>query len=334
MNRLIFVSLDELPSKNYMMGNALPWIILIVYIALLLGIDFFVLHKKNQQTDTKRAIFETIFFVTNALLFSVLIYFFYKNEYVANINNLSPSESVIKYLTGYIIELSLSVDNLFVIAIIFSGYKIPNQYQHKLLFLGILGAIIFRAIMIGIGLILVHKIHGITIIFGLFLLYTAFKMLKKEEMAEIEEPKGISKYFNITNKFDNGHFRTEINGKKVFTAMFGALITIEFTDVLFALDSIPAIFAVTTDPFIVFSSNIFAIMGLRSLYFFLASMLEKFMYLKYSVFSILIFVSVKLITANWVDIPEWFSLFFIGISLAIGIWISILKMEASAQQVP
>ncbi|MEZ4810492.1 MAG: TerC/Alx family metal homeostasis membrane protein [Allomuricauda sp.] len=309
------------------MEGSLSWVILAAHIAILLSIDFFVLHKKDKRSSMQKAIIETLFFVCNAFLFAGIIYWLYKNNLVNNINNLSPYGSVIKYITGYLIELSLSTDNLFVIAIIFAAYKIPNQYQHKLLFFGILGAIVFRAALIGIGLVLIHKIHGINILFGIFLLYTAFKMLKKEEKNNLEENKGIAKYFNISKKLDNGHFRTVINGKKVFTALFGALITIEFTDVLFALDSIPAIFSVTTDPFLVFSSNIFAIMGLRSLYFFLANMLEKFQYLKYSVFSVLIFVALKLITANWIEIPEWFSLLFIGISLALGIWISILKIK-------
>lgn len=311
------------------MEGAVSWVILFAHIALLLFIDFFVLYKKDNRSGIQKAIVETLFFVLNAFLFGGIIYWLYRNNLVDNINNLSPHESVIKYITGYLIELSLSMDNLFVIAIIFAGYKIPTRYQHKLLFYGIIGAIVFRATLIGIGLVLIHKIHGINIVFGIFLLYTAFKMLKKEEKKDVGENKGITKYFNISNKLDNGHFRTVINGKKVFTALFGALITIEFTDVLFALDSIPAIFAVTTDPFIVFSSNIFAIMGLRSLYFFLANMLEKFQYLKYSVFSVLIFVSLKLITANWIEIPEWFSLMFIGISLAMGIWISILKIKTN-----
>jgi tellurite resistance protein TerC len=311
------------------MEHSLSWIILFSHITILLCLDFFVFHKKKEVPNSRKAVFETIFFVTNALMFSVAIYWFYASGLVDNINDLSPGDSVVKYLTGYLIELSLSVDNLFVIAIIFSGFKIPRQYQHRLLFLGILGAIVFRAILIGVGLILVHKIHNITIFFGLFLLYTAFRMLKKEEeKASFGEEKGIARFFNISNKLDNGHFVTRIQGEKVLTALFGALITIEFTDLLFALDSIPAIFAVTTDPFIVFSSNIFAIMGLRSLYFFLANMLEKFKYLKFSVFSILIFVSLKLITASWVEIPEWFSLMFIGISLGIGIWISILKAKS------
>lgn len=310
------------------MGNLKPWIILISYVIILLIIDFFILHKKNRVTTVRRAIFETIFFVTNALLFTGLIYYFYDNALVENVTNLKPTQAVVKYLTGYIIELSLSVDNLFVIAIIFTSFKIPIQYQHKLLFLGILGAIVFRAILISVGIILINKIHGMSIIFGLFLLFTALKMLKKEaEHKEIEEPKGLKKLFRFSKELHGGKYITKVNGKRVFTALFGALITIEFTDLLFALDSIPAIFAVTTDPFIVYSSNIFAIMGLRSLYFFLSNMLEKFIYLKYSVFSILVFVSLKLITANWINIPEWFSLLFIGISLGIGIYISTIKIK-------
>src|SRR5210317_1730852 len=130
------------------MGNFTPWVILISYVTILLLIDFLILHKKNQVTSVKRAIFETIFFITNALIFTGLIYYFYDSSLVDNINNLKPTQAVIKYLTGYIIELSLSVDNLFVIAIIFTSFKIPRQYQHNLLFLGILGAIVFRAILI------------------------------------------------------------------------------------------------------------------------------------------------------------------------------------------
>ncbi len=311
------------------MENIKPWVILITYVLILLSIDFFILHKKNRETSVSRAIFETIFFITNALIFSGFIYWFYDNSLVNNINNLEPTQAVVKYLTGYIIELTLSVDNLFVIAIIFTSFKIPKQYQHNLLFLGILGAIVFRAILISVGLILINKIHGMNIVFGLFLLFTALKMLKKEvEHKEIKEPKGILKLFRFSNELHGGKYITIVNGKRVFTALFGALITIEFTDLLFALDSIPAIFAVTTDPFIVFSSNIFAVMGLRSLYFFLSNMLEKFVYLKYSVFAILVFVSLKLMTASLIEIPEWFSLLFIGTSLLIGIYISTINIKS------
>jgi tellurite resistance protein TerC len=312
------------------MEKIMPWIVLIVYVLVLLYIDFFVLHKKNKPNSAKKAIFETLFFVTNALMFSGVLYWFYSNSLIDNITNITPNQAVLKYLTGYIIELSLSVDNLFVIAIIFTTFKIPSQYQHKLLFLGILGAIFFRAILIGIGLVLINKIHGMSIIFGLFLLFTALKMLKKDaEHHEKEEPKGLMNIFRFSNIFDGAKFTTKVNGKTVFTALFGALLTIELTDLIFALDSIPAIFAVTTDPFIVYSSNIFAILGLRSLYFFLSSMLQKFKYLKYSVFAILLFVSIKLITASWIDIPEWFSLLFIAISLIIGIYVTVLNIKTS-----
>jgi tellurite resistance protein TerC len=310
------------------MENITPWIILITYVLALLLIDFFILHKKNRDTSVRRAIFETIFFIVNALIFSGFIYWFYDTSLVDNVNNLEPAQAVVKYLTGYIIELSLSVDNLFVIAIIFTSFKIPRQYQHNLLFLGILGAIIFRAILISVGLILINKIHGMNIVFGLFLLFTAIKMLKKEaEHKEVKEPKGIIKLFRFSNELHDGKYITKVNRKTVFTTLFGALITIELTDLLFALDSIPAIFAVTTDPFIVFSSNIFAVMGLRSLYFFLSNMLDKFVYLKYSVFAILLFVSLKLMTASLIEIPEWFSLLFIGISLLSGIYISTINIK-------
>lgn len=310
------------------MEKETPWILFLAYVLLLLFLDFFVLHKKGEQPTIKRAIFETIFFVSNALLFSFFIYWVYDAAIIDNINNLKPGDAVVKYLTGYFIELSLSVDNLFVIAIIFTSFKIPPRYQHKLLFLGILGAIVFRAILITVGLVLIKKVHGMNIIFGLFLLFTAFKMLKKEaEHEAVSEPKGIMKLFRISNTFDRGRFITVINGKWVFTGLFGALLAIEFTDLLFALDSIPAIFAITTDPFLVYSSNIFAILGLRSLYFFLSNMLEKFKYLKYSVFAILVFVSIKLMSANFVKIPEWFSLLFIGLSLIIGIYVSVINIK-------
>src|SRR3972149_12100996 len=162
------------------MEKTTPWIILIVYILFLLLLDFFVLHKKDKITSFKKAIFETIFFIVNALLFSGIVYWCYSSPLVENSNNLSPNQALVKYITGYLIELSLSVDNLFVIAIIFVSFKVPKKYQHKLLFLGILGALIFRAILINVGLILIQKIHGMSIVFGIFLLYTAFKMLKKD----------------------------------------------------------------------------------------------------------------------------------------------------------
>lgn len=315
------------------MEQYLPWIILGIHVTILLCLDLFVFHKTDKITSPRKAVYETIFFVSNALLFCGVVYWSYKSGLIVDKDEqgeiITAGRAVFEYLIGYIIELSLSVDNLFVIAIIFTSYKIPNKFQHRLLFFGILGAIIFRGVLITVGIALVHAIHQVTILFGLFLLYSAFKMLKKEAEHEEEEveTKGIAKFFNITNIIDEGKFVTEKDGKRVYTALFGALITIEFTDLLFALDSIPAIFAITTSPFLVMSSNIFAIMGLRSLYFFLADMLEKFAYIKYSVFSILIFVSLKLMTGSFFKIPEWFSLLFIIISLGVGIRISMIKIR-------
>ncbi len=319
MNNLS-TELSQLLANAAMLG---PWIILFSMVVVLLCIDFFVLHRKNTVPSIKKAAYETLFFVANALAFSAVIYWFYEQPNTPGAELLTGWEAVIKYLIGYLIELSLSVDNLFVMALIFTSFKVPNQYQHKLLFLGILGALVFRALLIGVGLTLMEKVHGISIVFGLFLLYTAFKTLKDEaEHHDPEEPKGLSRFLRF-KQVDGGKFITRINGHWQFTSLFGALLTIEFTDLLFALDSIPAIFAVTTDPFIVYSSNIFAIMGLRSLYFFLATMLQKFIYLKYSVFSILVFVSIKLMTAMFFTMPEWFSLLFIAISLGIGIQVSM-----------
>lgn len=299
---------------------------------LLLCIDFFVFNKKGEIPPTKKAVKETLFFVFNGLAFSGLIYWFYRDGMLPNADGLSPLKAMSNYLSGYTIELSLSVDNLFVIALIFSSYKIPRVHEHKLLFLGIVGAFFFRGLLIGFGLLLIHQVEQITILFGAFLLYTAFKMLKEEDEEEVKKPSWLLRLFNISKEFDGGKFRTTIKGKRVFTALFGALLTIEITDVLFALDSIPAIFSVTTDPFIVFSSNIFAIMGLRSMYFFLANMLDKFSYLKYSVFVILLFVSAKLILMQFVHFPEWISLPLIATSLISGVIYSIYRMKKNPQE--
>lgn len=303
------------------------WIILIVLIALLMGFDLVVLNKREQATNNKKAAKETVFWVCIAVSFTAAIYWIYLKGYVANVNNLSAPEAAMKYITGYLIELSLSVDNLFVIAMIFASFKVPLAYQHKVLFWGIIGAIVFRGIMIGIGVALINSVSWMTYVFGAFLLFTAIKMLFEKEKDVDEEKeiknKGIYKYLKFSKNIDGEKFFTVENGVKMLTPLFGALIIIEFTDVLFALDSIPAILAVTTDPFIVFSSNIFAIMGLRSMYFFLAIMLEKFHYLKYSVIVILIFVSFKLLAMHYIQFPEWISLTVIGVSLLTGIFISL-----------
>ena len=302
------------------------WTGLVVLVIILLMVDLLLLHKKGKPITHKKVAIETLLWVTIAGAFSFVIYWVYNAQLIDNRNQLLPSEAVIKYITSYLIELSLSVDNLFVIAMIFSSFKIPIKHQHKVLFWGILGAIFFRALMIWAGVILIHKLSWITYVFGTFLLFTAFKMLVKEEEDQTKPSKFKSflyKHLKVSNTLNGENFWVIENGVKMVTPLMVALIMIELTDLLFAVDSIPAILAVTTDPFLVFSSNIFAVLGLRSMYFFLANMLEKFHYLKYSVFAILVFVSLKLITLHFYKFPEWFSLVFIAVCLLLGILVSL-----------
>jgi tellurite resistance protein TerC len=301
------------------------WTGLIILVIILLLIDLLILNKKKSVITHKKVAIETVLWVLIAFAFSFAVYWIYKLQLVDNPNSLEPSTAVIKYITGYLIELSLSVDNLFVISMIFASFKIPLKHQHKVLFLGILGAIIFRGLMIFTGVILINKLSWITYVFGVFLLITAFRMLTKEE--DQSKPSKFKSFlykrFKVSDNLNEDKFWVVENGIKMVTPLMIALIMIELTDVLFAIDSIPAILAVTTDPFIVFSSNIFAVLGLRSMYFFLANMLDKFHYLKYSVFAILVFVSLKLIVLHFYKFPEWFSLAFIAVSLVMGVLISI-----------
>lgn len=304
------------------------WIYFTILILTLLGIDLGVLHKKGQELNHKKAAIETIFWVSIAFLFSLVVFWIYKEGLTDNPRNLRPGDALVKYITGYLIELSLSVDNLFVIAFIFTSFKIPTKYQHWVLFWGILGAIVFRASLIGVGVILINKVSWMTYVFGLFLLFTAFRMLSHADDEEEDQSKmsnRIRRWLKVSNNLNGNKFWTRENGQRLATPLFAALVMIEITDIMFALDSIPAILAVTTDPFIVYSSNMFAILGLRSLYFFLAHMLRKFHYLKYSVFGILVFVALKLLAAHHIEFPEWFSLTFIGVSLVMGIVVSLQK---------
>ncbi len=308
------------------------WILFLSAIMLFLALDLGVFNKTPHIISSKEAGKWTGIFVTISFLFSGVIYWLYGNNYIANPDNLKPTTAAIKYLTGYLIELSLSVDNIFVIAIIFSSFKIPQKYQHRVLFWGILGAIVFRGLMIYFGVLLINKFSWTTYIFGAFLIFTAAKMLFTKEEDDFHPKdsmiyKLLGKIIPITTEMDHQKFFiTTKTAKKAATPLFVALIVIEVMDVIFALDSVPAILAITSDPFLVFSSNIFAILGLRSMYFFLANMLEKFSYLEYSLIAILTFVGFKMLAHDYVEIPEWGSLTFIAVSLLAGILVS-LKMN-------
>ena len=304
------------------------WIVFIAIVLLFLIIDLGFFNKTPHVISTKEASIWTSLWVTIGLGFSILVYVLFKHEWVENPTNLLPFEAMIKYLTGYLIELSLSIDNIFVIAVIFTSFKIPQKYQHRVLFWGIIGAIIFRALMIFFGVALIRKFEWITYVFGIFLIFTAIKLLFSKEESEFNPKKSfiyktIRKIIPVSSMVENELFFVRKRHLLVASPLFLVLVMIELTDVLFALDSIPAILAITTNPFIVFSSNILAILGLRSMYFFLSNMTSKFHYIKYSLVAILSFVGVKLLLAHSFKFPEWFSLGFIFLSLMTGILISI-----------
>ena len=309
------------------------WSLFIFAILVFLLLDLGVFNKTPHIISTKEASKWTALFVSISFLFSGVIYWLYVNKYIDNPDGLKPAAAAIKYLTGYLIELSLSVDNIFVIAIIFSSFKIPQKYQHRVLFWGILGAILFRGLMIYFGVFIVNKFAWTTYLFGAFLIFTATKMLFSDEEEDFQPKdsfvyKTLGKIIPITSEMDQEKFfiRTK-KSVKTATPLFVALIVIEVMDVVFALDSVPAILAITSDPFLVFSSNIFAILGLRSMYFFLANMLEKFAFLEYSLIAILSFVGFKMLLHDFIEIPEWLSLTIIALSLLTGILVSI-KMNS------
>jgi len=304
------------------------WTSFLAAIFLFLALDLGVFNKTPHIIGTKEASKWTAIWVTLSFFFSGVIYWLYGNNYVSNPDGLKPAAASIKYITGYLIELSLSVDNIFVIAIIFSSFRIPHKYQHRVLFWGILGAIVFRGLMIYFGVLLINKFTWTAYIFGLFLIFTAFKMLLSKDEEKFEPKKSfiyrtLRKIMPVTSHIDGEHFFIKRRHITAATPLFVALIVIEVMDVVFAMDSVPAILAITSDPFLVFSSNIFAILGLRSMYFFLANMLAKFSYLEYSLIAILTFVGLKMLFHDFIEVPEWISLTFIVLSLSIGIAVSL-----------
>ena len=310
------------------------WTIFITAVLILLALDLGIFNRKAHVISYKEAAKWTTFWVTLSLLFSGVVYWLYLNQHIENPENYTAQAAFWKYLQGYLLELSLSVDNIFVIAVIFRSFNIPSMYQHRVLFWGIVGAIVFRALMIFFGIWLIHKVDWITYVFGAFLIYTAYKMaFSKESQFNPKESnifKIIRRWMPVSKTIDGQKLFIKRMGVVAATPLFVALIVIEFTDILFALDSIPAILAITSDPFLVFSSNIMAILGLRSMYFFLANIMDKFEHLKYSLAIILTYVGIKMLLhhylkANELEVPEFLSLGIIVLSLAGGVLYSLYK---------
>ncbi len=305
------------------------WIAFILFVLVALTLDLGVFNRRPHEIKTKEAAQWTAFWVTCALLFSGIIYLAFEKEWISNPTGLTPVNALVKYITGYIIELSLSIDNIFVIALIFSSFAIPKKYQHEVLFYGVLGAIVFRAIMIMFGVGLINKFDWIIYVFGAFLIFTAVKMLLSHggegDPRDSKLYKWINKVYPVTNEVVSDKFFVKVDGVRHATPLFVALILVELSDIIFAVDSIPAILSITSDPFIVFSSNILAVMGLRSMFFLIVNMLDKFRYINYSLVVILAFVGVKMLLSQHVNIPEWLSLSVIILSLAGGMLMSKVK---------
>lgn len=310
----------------------LVWILFFVIITIFLALDLGVFHKKDAVVTMKDSLIWTSIWVTIALLFGIGIYFIYENQlFGLNTHGSSGLDAMTKYYTGYVLEESLSLDNIFVIAMIFKYFKIKPEFQHRILFWGIIGAVVFRLVMILLGHAFIEQFEWAMYVFGGILIWSALKMMKDEdETSDFKQSIGVkllSKIYPIDWTIQNGHFLEKVNGKNVATPLFAALIVVEFTDILFAVDSIPAIFSITDDSFLIFSSNIFAILGLRSLYFFLSGMLDKFKYIKFALVFVLLFVGLKMIfNKQLVFLKEhsWVSLVVILGALITGVIVSII----------
>ena len=290
------------------------WIGFVAFVLAMLALDLGVFNRKPHVVHPKEAMTWTAVWVGLALLFAGGLAFF------------ATPQVALTFLTGYLIEESLSIDNIFVIVLIFQYFAVPAQYQHRVLFWGILGALVMRGLFIGLGAALLARFEWIIYIFGALLVVTGVRMaLKQDEEFDAEQNpvvKGVRRFLPLTDGYRGKHFFSTENGKRYATPLLLVLMLVEATDLIFAIDSIPAIFGITRDPFIVFTSNIFAVMGLRSLFFLLAHVVTKFHLLKYGLAVILTFVGVKMIIESWVHIP-------ILLSLAVVLGVLLASIVAS-----
>jgi tellurite resistance protein TerC len=294
------------------------------FVLAMLALDLGVFHRKAHVVTPKEAGMWVGIWMTLALLFASGIYVW------------SGADNALLFLTGYLIEQSLSVDNIFVIVMIFSYFRVPKKYEHRVLFWGILGALVMRAIFIGFGSLLIQKVSWILYVFGAFLIFTGVRMAVKREN-EFDEQNVIlrlaRRYLRVSNEYDGQRFFTVQNGKRLATPLLPVLLVVEVTDLIFAVDSIPAIFAVTTDAFLVYTSNIFAILGLRSMYFLLSGIVHRFVYLQYGLSVILVFVGLKMIAADFVHVPTPVSLGMIVLALGVSIAASLLRNPRTAKMI-
>jgi tellurite resistance protein TerC len=297
------------------------WAGFIAFTIFLLALDLFVFHRDAHEVSFREATRFSVFWISLGLAFGVVVYLWL------------GAEAGGEYLAGYLIEKSLSVDNIFVFALLFTYFGVPARYQHRVLFWGIFGALVFRGLFIAGGAALLDRFHFTIYIFGAFLVLTGIRMaMHRDEEVHPERNPVLTLFRRIvpmTSAYHGQRFTVIEAGKRVATPLMAVLVLVETTDVLFAVDSIPAIFAVTDDPFIVFTSNAFAILGLRALYFMLAGMIHRFIYLKLGLAVVLVFVGMKMLVSSVYSIPIWASLAFITISIAVSIIASLRSTEGA-----
>ena len=308
-----------MPRPRVAFGDMIPatiwfWVGFIAFVLAMLALDLGVFHRKAHEVRPAEAAIWTAVWVALALLFAAGLFVTYGHEVG------------LTFLTGYVIEESLSIDNIFVIVLIFEFFRVPKRAHHRVLFYGILGALVMRGLFIGLGAVLIARFHWILYLFGAMLVITGVRMAVKsdEEFDGNDNPivRGVRRFLPLSRDYHGTRFFVVEAGRRVATPLLLVLILVEFTDLVFAVDSIPAIFGVTRDPFLVFTSNIFAILGLRSLYFLLAAVVDRFHLLKYGLAVILTFVGAKMLTEKWIDIS-------IVVSLAIILGVLAISIAAS-----
>ncbi|MFA6457681.1 MAG: TerC family protein [Bacteroidota bacterium] len=302
----------------------LMWVLFNGFVLAMLALDLGIFHKTAHEVKMKEALTWSAVWIACALMFNALIYFYW--DWMAPGSSYANSDAALAFLTGYLIEKSLSVDNVFVFLMIFTYFQVPSLYQHKVLFWGILGALIMRAMFIFAGVSLITTFHWMIYIFGALLLFTGVNMaIQKDKKLEPDKNPVIrlfKRWFPVTDVYHGDHFFARVNNRNAATPMFIVLLVIETTDVIFAVDSIPAILAITSDPFIVYTSNVFAILGLRALYFALAGIMGLFHYLNYGLAVILVFVGLKMMLVDLFKIPVEISLIVVMVILLISVILS------------
>jgi tellurite resistance protein TerC len=296
------------------------WVVFNVFVVVMLVLDLGVFHRNSHTVGFREAVRGSALWIGLALVFAVIVYFWHGRP------------ATLEFITGYVIELSLSVDNLFVFLLIFRFFKVPTEQQHKVLFWGILGALVMRGLFILVGVNLMRRFEWIAYFFGALLIYSGIKLFTQEEMEIHPEKNPVLKVFRsmmpVTEDYEGGKFFVK-RARRYATPLLIVLLVVETTDLIFAVDSIPAILAITLDAFIVYTSNVFAILGLRSMYFALAGMMELFHYLHYGLSIVLILVGTKMIVGHFYQIPTAITLGVVAGVLAISVLASVLHPQAN-----